>query len=170
MNKLDKQKPCGVTVSLLSQPWGWSWSTEEGGSLCKYLCLLMDRKFLAFLTGRAYKWLCVSLTFIWTVAESKFHCPLSVPQRPHPAPPQSLLARVLRKIQTAAVISLLNVFSTPGPISIFPFGMNQLLLDAFCGCVLCPWRALQSAKLFRRNTEKLVHLRRSLKKLLLKLT
>ena len=52
----------------------------------------------------------VSLTFIRTVAESKFHCPLSVPQRPHPAPPQSLLARVLRKIKTAAVISLLNVF------------------------------------------------------------
>lgn len=69
----------------------------------------------------------VSLTFIRTVAESKFHCPLSVPQRPHPAPPQSLLARVLRKIKTAAVISLLNVFSTPGSSCIFPFGMNQLL-------------------------------------------
>ena len=165
MDKLDKQKPCGVTVSLLSQ----SWSTEEGGPLCKYLCLLMDRKFLTFFTRWAYKWLCVSLTFIRTVAESKFHCPLLIPQRPHPAPPESPSQSPQEDTNSSSNF-FVECFLNSWIKQYFSLWNESAAVDAFCGCVLCPWRALQSAKLLRSNTEKLVHLKRSLKKLLLKLT
>lgn len=187
-DKLDKRKPCGVIVRANYPSPGDGLSAQRMEGSCANLSVCLWIKVPCFPHGWAGKWLCVSLTFVWTVAESKFHCPLLVPHCPCPAPPHHLgrekkcsrlLATVLRKIQMAEAFPCLMFSQLLDQAVFFPLGWINC-----CGHLLwlqhlamerpacAPADLHVSAVPLKRSKEKWVpssRLRRSLKKLLLKL-